>query len=521
MGGPSELSGPDLAAGVAADALRDGQMLTGHSAGEPVLLARRGGEIHAVGAKCTHYGGPLGEGLMVGDTVRCPWHHACFDLRTGAVLRAPGVGPIDVWDVEREDDRIFVRRKRPAPPPRERSGTAPRAVIIGAGAAGSFAAYTLRAEGFAGAVTLISREASLPYDKPNLSKDYLAGNAPEEWIPLRSREDYEARRIDLRLGVEATAIDAAGRTVALSPGEALGYDVLLLATGAEPRRLDVAGADSPHVFYLRTFDDSRRIVERARTARRAVVIGASFIGLEVAASLRARGLDVTVVGPEQRPLERVFGPALASFIRRLHEQHGVAFRLGRQPVAIDEGSVRLDDGQQLSGDLVVVGIGVVPNTALAEAAGIAIDRGVRVDDHLRTSREGIYAAGDLARWPYAAAGKGIRVEHWVVAGRQGQTAARNMMGRGERFDAVPFFWSQHYDVVIAYVGYAESASDVTIDGSLDDHDATAVFRQDGRIAAVATVFRDRQSLAVEEAMERGDHPAVERALAPPAAGARG
>jgi NADPH-dependent 2,4-dienoyl-CoA reductase/sulfur reductase-like enzyme/nitrite reductase/ring-hydroxylating ferredoxin subunit len=517
MGEASELSGPDLAAGIAAEALRDGEMLTGHSAGEPVLLVRRGGDIHAVGAKCTHYGGPLGEGLVVGASVRCPWHHACFDLGTGAVLRAPGVRPVDVWDVEREGDRIFVRRKRPSSPPPARS-EAPRALILGAGAAGCFAAYTLRAEGFAGSVTLVARETSLPFDKPNLSKDYLAGSAPEDWIPLRSQEDYQANGIDLRLGVEATAIDAARRTVTLARGEPLAYDRLLLATGAEPRRLDIPGADSAAVSYLRTFEDSRRIIERAATARKAVVIGASFIGLEVAGSLRARGLDVTVVGAEQRPLERVFGTALASFIRRLHEQHGVTFRLGRQPTAIEAGAVRLDDGERLAADLVVVGIGVVPSTTLAETAGVEIDRGVRVDEYLQTSREGIYAAGDLARWPYAPAGKGIRVEHWVVAGRQGQTAARNMMGRHERFDAVPFFWSQHYDVTIAYVGYAESAADATVDGSLDAHDATVVYRQDGRVAAVATIFRDRQSLAVEEAMECADRSALERALAPVSGG---
>ncbi len=492
----------DLAKGIDVSEIPDGGMIAGESNGEAVLLSRRGNEISAVGAICTHYNGPLVEGMVVGDTVRCPWHHACFDLRTGEALRAPAMRPLDVWKVEREDNKVFVREKGGA------KRAAPRCVVIvGAGAAGMFAAQTLRNEGYDGRIVLISGERSLPYDKPNLSKDYLAGNAPEEWIPLQPHEWFDERKIELRLGANVDAIDTKAKSLALSGGEKIAYDNLVLATGATPRRLDIPGANSAH--YLRTFDDSRNLIKLTKSAKRVVVIGASFIGLEVAASMRARNLDVTVVGPEQRPLEIVLGREVSELIRALHESHGVVFRLGRKPASIEKDAVVLDDGERLPADFVVIGVGVVPSTELAERAGIAVDRGILVNDRLETSAPGIYAAGDVARWPFGNSGERIRIEHWVVAARQGQTAARNILGRNERFDAAPFFWSAHYDTVISYVGYARP-EEVEVRGSLENRDATVLYRQNGRVAAVATIFRDRNSLAAELAMERGDFAALER-----------
>jgi NADPH-dependent 2,4-dienoyl-CoA reductase/sulfur reductase-like enzyme len=349
-----------------------------------------------------------------------------------------------------------------------------------------------------------------------LSKDYLAGTAPEEWIPLRPPEFYLENGIELRLGTTATAIDIAGRRVMLG-GEELGFDKLLLATGAEPIRLQVPGADLPHVRTLRSLADSRDLIARARMGSHAVVVGASFIGLEAAAALRHRQVEVHVVAPEARPMERVLGPQLGDFVRQLHESHGVVFHLGHTVGAIEAGRVRLDDGVPIDADLVVVGIGVRPRIHLAQQAGLAIDRGVLVSEYLETSAPGIFAAGDIARWPDAYSGEQLRIEHWVVAERQGQTAARNMLGRRERYAAVPFFWSQHYDVSIDYVGHANAWDEIVRDGDLNAHDAALRFRQAGRTLAVATIFRGRESLLAEVAMERGRSPQVQERV--PLAGA--
>ncbi len=499
-------SGPDLAQGLTIAELPDGGMLQGRVGDDAVLLARRGDEVFAIGAFCTHYHGPLAEGIIVDDTVRCPWHHACFSLRTGEALRAPALDPAGSWRVERHGDKVFVREKaKPAPRspgPEEKRGWPASVVIVGGGAAGFTAAEMLRREGYDRPVTMLSADDSPPCDRPNLSKDYLAGTAPEEWIPLRSPKFYERRNIELRLETPVAAIDPKQRRVRLADGSALEYGALLLATGAEPVRLTVPGADAPHVHYLRTLADSRAIIAATTGAKHAVVVGASFIGLEVAASLRRRQIEVHVVAPEARPMERVLGAALGDFVRALHESQGVAFHLGETVKSISGRTLQLSGGSSIESDFVVVGIGVRPATGLAEAAGLAVDKGVLVDERLETSAPGVFAAGDIARWPDAHSGERIRIEHWVVAERQGQTAARNMLGRRERFNAAPFFWSQHYDVVISCVGHAARWDAIEVEGSIENRDSILTYRRDGRRLAVAGIFRDQDSLRAEAAMER-------------------
>ncbi len=497
--------GPDLTQGIAATELADGGMLVGHVGDEQVLLARHDGEVFAVAAQCSHYHGPLAEGLLVGDTVRCPWHHACFSLRTGEAVRPPALSPLDCWSVEQRDGRIFVGQKRDEKPAPRRmpAGAAPdRVVIVGGGAAGFAAAEMLRRERFEGSIVMLSSDDAAPVDRPNLSKDYLAGSAPEEWVPLRPDEFYSDNGIELRLKTTVAAIDARSRELALADGGKVPYDRLLLATGAEPVRLSIPGADQPHVHTLRSLADSRSIVEGAKTARRAVVIGASFIGLEAAASLRARGIDVHVVAPEKRPMERILGPQMGDFVRSLHEEHGVVFHLEDTAAAIDGRQVKLKSGGVLEADLVVVGVGVRPRLDLAEKAGLAVDRGLVVDASLATAAPGIFAAGDIARWPDPHSGQAIRVEHWVVAERQGQTAALNMLGLGEKFDAVPFFWSQHYDIPINYVGHAETWDELSIEGDIAGKDCLLRYKRGGRTLAVASIFRDIANLQAELAMER-------------------
>jgi NADPH-dependent 2,4-dienoyl-CoA reductase/sulfur reductase-like enzyme/nitrite reductase/ring-hydroxylating ferredoxin subunit len=496
-------AGPDLAVGIGLAEFQ-GVTLLGHVGGQPVLLVRTGTEIFAIDARCSHYNGPLAEGLVVGDSIRCPWHHACFDLRTGEAARAPALNPLAVWQVEHLGERIVVRHKRDQPRP---SGKGPldapgRIVIVGGGAAGFAAAEMLRRQQFAGSIVMLSNDTAPPVDRPNLSKDYLAGSAPEDWLPLRPASFYADAAIDLRVNAEVTAIDTRARHVVLSAGANIPYDRLLLATGAEPVRLPIPGADQPHVHVLRTLGDSRAIIELAKGAGRAVVIGASFIGLEAAASLRARDIEVHVVGLETRPMERVLGPQMGDFVRALHEEHGVIFHLGDTVTAIDGKRATLKSGALIEADIVVVGVGVRPRLALAEQAGLALDRGVMVNAMLETSMAGIYAAGDIARWPDPHSGDNIRVEHWVVAERQGQTAARNMLGQGERFDAVPFFWSQHYDVPINYVGHAETWDAIAVDGDIAARDCLLRYKSKGRVLAVASIYRDLASLHAELEMER-------------------
>lgn len=498
-----DLEGPDFEKGCKIDQVADGEMLLGHAFDEQVLVARRGDELFAIGATCTHYGGPLAKGLLVDCTVHCPWHHARFDLRTGEAIAAPALNNVACYKIDKREAQFFVTSKIDEKPVRKPKSSPASVVIVGAGAAGGAAAEMLRREGYDGPVRLIGADEFLPYDRPNLSKDYLAGTASEEWIPLRSADFYREQKIDTFTNTSVTAIDPQEKKVTLTDGRSLGYGALLLATGAEPVRLAIPGGDLPHVYYLRTLTDSRRIIDKAKNSKRAVVIGASFIGLEVAWSLRERKLEVAVVGKGSLPLEKVLGGELGTVIRETHEANGVKFHLGRKPVAIQDRHVELDDGTKLDCDLVVVGIGVRPNTAIAKQAGIATDNGVLVDEFLKTNVPGIFAAGDIARWPDPRAGR-IRVEHWVVAQRQGQTAARNILGADEAFNLPPFFWSNHFDLHIHYVGHGGGDDRSTVSGNVKAKDASVIFRAGENVTAVASIGRDVENLKAEVALERGN-----------------
>ena len=509
MSEPIPPTGPELTQGVPFADIPDGGILVGQAAGEPVLLVRRGNDVWAVAAACGHWGAPLADGIVVDSQIRCPWHHAWFDCRTGEAVGPPSPRDITTWEVSRDGDRVRVGAKRKPAAPRESRGGPASVVMVGAGGVADMAAATLRREGYRGPVTLIGRDAEpVPMDRPNLSKDYLSGVAPEEWLPIRDAAYYKRHELTLMPGVEVTKVDPAAHAVTLVDGRTLEYGALLLATGAAPIRLDIPGATLPHVFTLRALPETRGILARAAKDRPAAVIGASFIGLEAAYSLRARGMEVRVVAPDARPLERVLGPELGDFVRALHEEHGVVFHLGRKPASITARDVTLDDGTVIPAELVVMGVGVRPLTALAEAAGLAVDKGVVVDEFLRTSAPDIYAAGDIARYPVP--GGSQRIEHWVVAQQQGMTAARNMLGRNERFRTVPFFWSQHFDVQINYVGHAERWDAIEVAGDIARRDATVAYRLDGRIVAVATIYRDRDSLRAAEAFARDDQAALER-----------
>ena len=496
---------PDFRDGFPIDQIPDGGSVAGRVDADEAILVRRGSELFAVGAHCTHYQGPLAEGLVAGDTVRCPWHHACFSLRSGEALRAPALDPIPCWRVERVGNKAFAREKLSEPRADARDGAKDlpaSVVIVGGGAAGFAAADMLRRKGYQGSVTILSADASPPVDRPNLSKDFLEGTAQDDWIPLRPAEYYTERRIDLALNTRVSAIDLQSKRIQTANGRAYEFGALLIATGADPVRPETPRSGDAAILYLRTFADARAIVAKAESAKSVVVVGAGFIGLEVAASMRIRGLAVHVVAPDNVPLERVVGPDVGQVVRAVHEERGVVFHLGKTVSRVDGKQVTLSDGATLAADFVVMGVGVRPSIALAEQAGLALDRGIAVDEYLQTSAPGVYAAGDVARWPDPHSRERVRIEHWVVAERQGQVAAQNILGHRVRFDAVPFFWSKHYDFALHYVGHAEKWDAVEIDGSLEARNCTVTYKRGGLTLAVVTIDRDFESLQAELALEQ-------------------
>lgn len=497
--------GPDLQRGIPSGDVQEGRATLGHVSGEAVMLVRHDGAVYAVSATCTHWGGPLDRGLVVDGSARCPWHHARFNVRTGEVMGGPAMDGLDRWKAEERGGVVRVVGRLEG----ETEGASYRpdvvtpdtVVIIGTGGAGTVAAGELRHCGYGRRLVAIDPDPDASVDRPNLSKAFLDGSAPDEWLPLRPETWWDDQQVERRRSA-VRRLDVARRVVTLGDGEELTFDALILATGAEPVRLRLPGR-GPSVCTLRTLADARRIIAAAEHAGSVAVLGASFIGLEVAAALRARDIAVHVVAPEARPLERTLGPALGDFVRGLHEAHGVTFHLGQTARGLLAEGLELSDGTTVPADVVVLGVGVRPRVGLAEQAGLTVDDGVVVNERLETSAPRVFAAGDIARYPDPRSGRSVRIEHWVVAQRQGRTAARNVLGFTERFTDAPFFWSHHYDVSIDYVGHAPSWDRLEVDGSLDDGDAAVRYHKDGKVLALATVGRSDASLAFEAALEAG------------------
>jgi NADPH-dependent 2,4-dienoyl-CoA reductase/sulfur reductase-like enzyme len=370
-----------------------------------------------------------------------------------------------------------------------------RIVIIGGGLGGAKAAQALRDKGYSGSITLVGAENLLPYERPPLSKSYLAGQSEFDAAIVHPADWYDANNVGLRSGVRVTAIDAGARQVTLDDGTSLDYDKLLLATGALPRRLTLPGADADGVLYLRTREDSDAIRATFGAQRRLVIIGAGWIGLEVAAAARQAGTEVTVVEMAELPLLAVLGPELAQVFADLHREHGVDLRLGAtlEVITVDAGratGVRLGDGTTVDADAVVVGIGAAPDVALAEAAGLDVDNGVLVDAALRTSDADIYAVGDIANHDHPVLGMRIRVEHWAAALNQPTTAAAAMLGAHTSYTALPYFFSDQYDLGMEYVGHAPKGSyaQVVVRGDLAAREFVAFWLDDSdRIKASMNV----------------------------------
>jgi len=517
----SAAPGPDLARGTAVEGLAEGQMLAGAFAGEPVVLIRQNGRFCAWSGTCTHMGAPLGEGLLVDGQLRCPWHHARFSVTSGEAVGAPAFQPLTRYMTSVTNGRVFVEaaptvKSQPtAKHERSLAAGAGRVVIIGAGAGGYACAELLGRAGHGGTVTLISDDPDPPYDRTLCSKQYLIGmtsRAESLMSPALAAERHTGR---------AVAIDVGDRSVRLENGERVPFDVLVLATGGDPVRPDLPGFERSNVYVLRTLADADALIAAAGAARRVAILGASFIGLEAAASLKQRKLDVHVIAPDDVPLKKVLGAEVGRMIRMVHEEQGVVFHLGRKCTSFDGARLTLDDDSTVEADFVVLGLGVRPRTELAAAAGLKCapseqGGGVVVNGRLETSVPGIFAIGDIARYPDVHAGQSIRVEHWVHAQRQGQYLARALLGQSGEYCDPPFFWSAHFDTGLKYVGHVGSIEGTRVEGSVEERKFTIGYMGKGEERAFVTCGRELPALTVEAEWQGVDP--VEAAAVPGTAG---
>ena len=499
--------------------LKDGEMKQVSADGTPVLLARVAGEYHALAAHCTHYGAPLAEGFLSGDRIICPWHHACFNAKTGDLEEPPALDSLPCFGITIEDNKILVDLPHELPDRRgpettERDPDDGRSfVILGGGASGCMAAQTLREDGYAGRIVMITREDRPPYDRPNLSKDYLAGNAEPEWMPLRSNEFFDDNEIELLKNAEVATVDADAKMITFKDGTTLNYDSLLIASGGEPRKLPFQKEAYENVFLLRSFSDADKIIASSQKGKHAVVIGASFIGMEAAGSLRQRGCEVTIVSPDEVPFQKILGDEIGKMFQSVHQQNGVQFRLGAEVSGVEgtgkADTVVLANGERLTADLVLVGIGVKPATEFLSGITLHKDGGVITDEHLHAHAD-IYAAGDIAHFPDPRTGELTRIEHWRTSLQLGRTAAHNMAGKTEKFAAVPFFWTTQFDVTLNYVGHVRDWDKIIFDGDPADKDFLAFYVKDFKVLAVAGMNRDKQLAYFEELIRLNRMPTPDR-----------
>jgi apoptosis-inducing factor 3 len=489
--------------------LAEGGMKLVEDGTEKLLLVRRGGRVFALGHKCPHYQEKLEKGVVVGDEIICKSHQARFDVRTGRMTSPPARDGLPVYPVKVEDGEVWIGRpvpSRPAPPSGSPADDRRTFLILGAGAAGSAAAEALRREGFAGRIVMVSADREGPCDRPVLSKGFITGKDGEDKLPLRDPGFYSSQRIELLTGRRVVSLDVVRRAARLDGGEEVAFDKALLATGGAPRRLPVPGSDSPGCLVLRTADDARAILAAAAKATRVTVIGAGFVGTELAGSLRERGLSVSVTAPEDLPLAAVLGPRVSTYLKGLHEAKGVSFFMGRSTVKIEAGdrgmAVTLSDGRLLESDFVVMGAGIRPEVGYLAGTGLVEDGGVAVDDAMQSRAPGIFAAGDIAAMSDPDGGT-RRVEHWTVAERHGVRAALGMLGKDPGPQEVNFFWSKQAGVSLKYVGYARRFDEIFYRGAVEDGAFLAGYYLRGELKAAATIGLAPQLIAVERLMSRG------------------
>jgi len=473
---------------------------------EEILLLKKNGEIHACGNKCTHYGGPLNEGHWNGHEVTCPWHFARFDIRNGTRIAPPALDDVQVFQLKVEEGDIFLGRKESSGIPKPK-GKDPRTVLIlGAGAAGNAATETLRREGFAGRIQMVTQEDDFPYDRPNLSKGFMAGKAKIDWIPLRSPQFYADHNIDVLRGQRITNLDVKEKAALTAEGKPLYFDLCLMATGGKPRKLDVPGADLKNIFTLRSFRNAKNIVAAIENgAERILIVGAGFIGMEVASSFRKRNLEVHIAAPEEVPMEHVLGKRIGKRLHRLHEKKEVVFHLGTQVEAFKgEEHVRevmLSDGSSIPVDMVIIGIGIDPAVDYLKNTKLIKNGVVPVDERLQTPVDGVFAAGDIALFPEVDGERKTRIEHWAVAESQGQFAARAMLGHSGSYKEIPFFWTMQYKVQLKYMGYPGKTDRIEYLGNVDKENFLAGFFEEDEMRAAATIGMGEELFNIQKQMK--------------------
>lgn len=492
-----------------AASMKDGDKRKVEQNDTEVLLLKVDGSFYALYPYCTHYGAPLEDGLLHGRRLICPWHHACFDACSGEHVEAPGLDGLPSYELRVEGNDVIVKvpedsgDRTPNPMTAADPSDERTFVVLGGGAAGAYAAEGMRQAGYKGRIVMITAEDELPYDRPNCSKAYLSGEAPEEWMPLRPESFYKEHNIEVLTDHQVTRVDAPNKTIEFEKQPAMSYDKIVLCTGGIPRRLKLPGMDLKNVHTLRSLADSRQIRAEAEKAKKAVIIGASFIGMESAASLLEQDCEVTVVAPEKVPFARIFGEQVGRMMQHMHEEKGVQFVLGQSVKSIEGDkraeAVTLDNGERLEAGLVLAGIGVVPNTSYVKGLPIETDGGIRADKHLHVLHD-VYVAGDIAHFPLD--GSTTRIEHWTVACQQGRIAGMNMAGKKETFDKVPFFWTRQHGVSLAYLGHAKEFDRILYDGSVDDQSFLAFYVKDDAVRAVAGMGRGELN-AIQELMRDG------------------
>ncbi len=465
-----------------------------------VYLVRLDGAVRALGTECPHYHEPLIKGVLFGREIVCPAHFARLDARDGRMVSPPALDDLPRFPVKVQDGEVWVGPVEKPRFPKPAGEDARTFLVVGGGAAGEAAVETLRREGFAGRIVMATAEDERPYDRPNLSKDLITGEAKPEWMPLRGPKFHANQRIELLTGRRVASIDTAAKAAVMETGERIAFDKALIATGGAPRKLAIPGADLPGCLLLRTLADGRALIAAATGAKSVVLIGAGFIGMELASALRTLGLRVQVAAPERLPLARVLGDRVAALLLARHRANGVEFHLGATPVAVTgaPGDLRvaLSDGASLSGAFVVFGLGVDPAVGCLAGTGLAGPEGVPVDATLRTRHPDIFAAGDVAVAPDVS-GEPLRVEHWVVAQRQGRHAARAMLGSTAPYGEAHFFWTRQAGLSLKYVGTARSWDEIVYRGDVEAAEFLAGYFRAGTLKAAATIGRRVELAAVE------------------------
>ena len=485
-----------------------------------ILLCRIDDDYYATGAHCTHYGAALAEGVLSGDRIVCPLHHACFNAKSGDLIEPPARDALPKYETKVENGNVIVSlpdelpfNRVPDMTKKDSSADSRKFVILGGGVAGNAAAQAMRESGFKGNILMISQENRLPYDRPNLSKDYLQGEAQPEWMPLRDEEFYKSSGIDLLLGKKVTGMNFSSKELLFENGDKINYDKLLITSGGSPRKLIIKGSDLKNIFYLRSFDDADNIIEASKNAKEAVVLGSSFIGMESAFSLTKQNLNVTIVAPDNHPFEKTLGKEIGELIQSEYESKGIKFKLGKSVIKFEGSnnvdSVVLDSGEKLNADLVLIGIGVRPATNFIEGINLLSDGSINVDKYFQAA-EFIYAAGDIATFVDNKSGEELRIEHYRTAEQQGRIAGSNMADKLNEYRSEPFFWTQQADLTIQYVGHAVGWDKIQFIGNVKDKKFLAFYIKNNQVHAVAGIDKEKEMAAIQELMRMNRMPAGDK-----------